>query len=255
MRWLLALLVLANLFAFALFNGWLSPWIRTDREPQRLVEQRNAERIRVVPLERLGGAAGPSPPAQPSLQEGRTDVPGANRVHERAGASRIEGTVADASAVPGAAAAARAAVCVAFGPLDEQRSARLREALESAGASVDAVRIEQAASYLVYLSPSGTPAEAQRRLGEVRRLGQADAFVIQDGPLRLGVSIGLFRSEEMAQSLVTRLEQLGETGARIAPRGAVTVRVRLLARWTDAAAASAAATIAARFDAPTRDCS
>lgn len=36
MRWLLTLLVLANLFTFAMFQGWLSPWIRGDREPQRL---------------------------------------------------------------------------------------------------------------------------------------------------------------------------------------------------------------------------
>ena len=88
----------------------------------------------------------------------------------------------------------------------------------------------------------------------MRRIGHDDAFVIQDGALRLGVSVGLYRSEETARALVTRLEGLGETGLRIAPRGAVTVRVRLQARWIDAAAANAAAAIAGRFDAQARDC-
>src|SRR5690606_13559559 len=104
---------------------------------------------------------------------------------------------------------------------------RLREALEAAGARVESTRIEQAANYLVYLPPADTVAEAQRRLNELRRIGQEDAFVIQDGPLRLAVSVGFFRAEEPARVLVARLEALGETRLRIAPRGAVTTRVRL----------------------------
>lgn len=221
MRWLFALLVLANLLVFALFQGWLSPWVRSDREPQRLADQRNPDRVRVVPLERLGGASRAEPVA------------------------------------PNAATLARppsqAEVCLAFGPLDEQRANRLREALESSGARVEATRTEQAAGYLVYVPAAGTPVEVQRRLAELRQIGQTDAFVIQEGSLRMGISIGLFRSEEMARALVARLDRLGATGASIAPRGAITVSVRLQARWNDAGAADAAA-IAGRYDAQARDC-
>ena len=60
-------------------------------------------------------------------------------------------------------------------------------------------------------------------------------------------------SEEMARALVARLDRLGATGASIAPRGAITVSVRLQARWNDAGAADAAA-IAGRYDAQARDC-
>ena len=65
MRWLLVLLLVVNAFVFAMFQGWLSPWVRGDREPQRLTDQRNAERPRVVPLGRLGGAASRAPAATP----------------------------------------------------------------------------------------------------------------------------------------------------------------------------------------------
>ena len=263
MRWLLVLLVVANLFAYALFQGWLSPWIRGDREPQRLVEQRNPDRLRVVPLERLGA---PQPTRSPTAPNGASSRPvPAPASTPPAPSNAAQGpTSSFAPAAPSAptlaeatasAAASRAAgACVAFAALDEQRAIRLAEVLESAGARVESTRVELAASYLVYAPPAATPADAQRRLAALRRAGQADVYVMQEGPQRLGIAVGLFRSEEMARALIARLETAGETGLRIAPRGAVTPRVRLQARWPDAAGVGAVATIASRFDATPREC-
>lgn len=281
MRWLLASLVLANLFTFALFQGWLSPWIRGDREPHRLAEQRSPDRLRVVPLERLGpaqarvpgtpaGASGtssavepapafpqsPSAPQSPSVpqplsppQPGAAPQPGPGLPQgPGAAAGRISSPFAPGVTVlPGE-------VCVAFAALDEQRAGRLREALQAAGARVVSTRIEQPSGYLVYVPPAPTRADAQQRLAALRAAGQADVFVVQDGPLRLAISVGLFRSEETARALVTRLQQRGETGLQIAPRGPVNVRIRLQAHWPDAASAAAAGPIGSRFDAAPRDC-
>lgn len=262
MRWLLSLLLLTNLFVFAMYQGWLSPWLRSDREAHRLADQRNAERLRVVPIERLGGAparpVAPAAPVTPSAQpapappEAGSEPAGASA--GRAGAPRNDAGIAETAPGARTAASASTATCYAFGPLDEARASRLREALEAAGARVEATRIEQAANYLVYMPPADTVAETQRRLTELRRMGRDDAFVIQDGSLRLAISVGLFRNEETARSLVARLEALGETRLRIAPRGPLTTRVRLQARWPDAVAASAAPAIGSRFDAQPRDC-
>ncbi len=241
MRWLLALLVLANLFTFALFQGWLSPWVRGDREPQRVSAQRSPERLRVVPLDRLGPARSP----QPSRALQPASAPPGPGVASEA---------ASAAFAPDAGATPDAEVCVAFVMLDEQRAGRLREALQAAGAQVASTRIEQPSSYLVYAPPAFTRAEAQQRLAALRAAGQGDAFVMQDGPLRLAISVGLFRTEESARTLVTQLQERGETGLQIAPRGPVTVRTRLQARWPDAAAAAASAAIGSRFDAVPRDC-
>ncbi len=283
MRWLLAVLVLANVFAFALFQGWLAPWIRGDREPQRVLEQRHADGLQVVPLERLGAgraavpvrplppapvrgapaiAAPVAPPVSSTLSSPGSSSPGSSSSGlSPSGLSPSGPSPSSPSpsspAAPGALAAANgpATVCVAFAPLDEPRANRVREALESAGARVESVRIEQAANYLVYAPPAATPAETNQRMAALRRAGQSDAFVMQDGPQRLGISVGLFRSEDMARALVARLEEQGETGLRVAPRGAVTARTRLQAHWPAAVAAGAVAAMAGRFDLQPRDCS
>lgn len=254
MRGLLALLIVANLLAFAVFQGWLSPWFHAEREPQRLVEQRSPERLRVVPLQRLRPAPGSSPaPSAPSAPAS----PAASQPSPAPAPGPAPGTVAAASSValvPGAAAAPPAEVCVAFVTSDEQRGTRLREALEAGGARVVATRFEQPSAYLVYAPPAPTRADAQLRLAELRAAGQDDVFVIQDGSLRFAISVGLFRSEEVARALVMRLRERGQTDLRIKDHGPVTSRLQLQARWPDAAAASAAAAIGRRFDLTPRDC-
>ncbi|MCZ7560916.1 MAG: SPOR domain-containing protein [Burkholderiaceae bacterium] len=183
----------------------------------------------------------PQPGAAPQPGPGLPQGPGA-------AAGRISSPFA-----PGVTALP-AEVCVAFAALDEQRAGRLREALQAAGARVVSTRVEQPSGYLVYVPPPPTRADAQQRLAALRAAGQADVFVVQDGPLRLAISVGLFRSEETARALVTRLQQRGETGLQIAPHGPVSVRIRLQAHWPDAASAAAAGPIGSRFDAAPRDC-
>lgn len=260
MRWLLACLVLANLYVFALFQGWLAPWVGADREPQRLSGQRSPERLRVVPLQRLGpvqaplpgtpeGGPGASPAAGSAPAPALTPAPAPTAPQAPSSAAGVvSAPLAPDAAVPSTEA------CVAFAGLDEQRAGRLREALQAGGARVASTRVELPSGYLVYAPPAPTRAEAQQRLGALLAAGQADVFVMQDGPLRFAVSVGLFRTEETARALVTRLQERGETGLQIAPRGPVTVRIRLQAHWPDAAAAAVAASIGRRFDATLRDC-
>lgn len=276
MRWLLTLLVLANLFTFAMFQGWLSPWIRGDREPQRLAEQRSAERLRVVPLQRLrsaprgapaspasasgasshaasapGSPPGPPAPVAPVVLPAAVVSEPSSALPQRPGAASMAASTALAQ---GVVEAAPAETCVAFGALDEQRAGRLREALQAAGARVVSTRIEQASSYLVYAPPAPIRADTLQQMAALRAAGQSDIFVIQDGPLRQAISVGLFRSEETARALVMQLQERGETGLQVASRGPITSRVRLQARWPDAAAAAAAAAVGRRFDATPRDC-
>src|SRR5690606_20178942 len=140
----------------------------------------------------------------------------------------LAGTAFDAAALP---APAVPAVCRAFAPIDEERAQALQAALEQSGARVDARRIEQGASYLVYLPPADSVEEAQQNLLDARRIGRDDAFVIQDGPMRMAISLGLFRFESAARVMVEQLVRAGETRALIAPRPPIQVRIALQARW------------------------
>ncbi len=59
MRWLLILLVLANLSLFAWWQGWIE-------QPQPVPREVGRDRVRVVPIEKLEGTpTGTVPPASP----------------------------------------------------------------------------------------------------------------------------------------------------------------------------------------------
>ncbi|MBN9426982.1 MAG: SPOR domain-containing protein [Burkholderiales bacterium] len=265
MRRLIVLLVFANLLLFAWGRGWFAAWLPAEREPQLLREQINAERVRVLRVEPVTlpgaeGAAAGEAGAAADLGQPAAGAAGAGNAAGSAAAGAAAGTPTGATSSSGATAAAgsdarnAAGVCLMFAALDEERARRLREALESAGAAVSAQRSEQGGSYLVYVQPAESMADAQRRLADLRRVGLTDMFLMQDGPFRLGISLGLFRTEEAARTLVSRVAELGVPGVRIAARPPLTVRVRLQARWPDARGAAAATALAAQFDAPARDC-
>ncbi len=268
MRRLVLALVLANVLMFGWNRGWF------DRAGDLRSSEENADRLRPVPLSRL----------EPARQEPRRPAPAASTPRVAAPPAAAPGVsptvapnvppaappgtppAAPPSAPPSApptpppetsstrAAGGLAVACRAFAPVDEERAAALRSALEQSGASVEAQRIEQGASYLVYLPPAANAVEAQQRLAELRRIGRDDAFVIQDGPMRLAISLGLFRFENAARAMVDQLARAGETRALVAPRPPIQVRIALQARWSQVDAGAIATMLGAQFDAPARDC-
>lgn len=241
MRRLVVALVLANLLMFGWNRGWF------DGAGDLPSREENADRLRPVSLSRLEPPPSTPSSAPPSAPPNPLPDPAP------AAAPVTTSTPADPSA-SSSALAVTPVVCRAFPLLDEERAAALRGALEQSGASVDERRIEQGASYLVYLPPAENSAQAQQRLVELRRIGRDDAFVIQDGPMRLAISLGLFRFESAARVMVDQLARAGETRAQIAPRPPIQVRIALQARWSQADAGAIATMLGAQFDAPARDC-
>lgn len=230
MRWLIGLLLVANLAMFAWWQGWLGGGV----EPPPA--EANAERLRVVPLDRLGGA--PSRSVPPST--GSAVAPAVPAAQQ---------SPAQGDAVPPAVAA----TCREYVLASEERARALRGALADSGARVELQRGEPPASYLVHLPPALSTAEAQRRVAELRRAGLEDVFLIQEGPLRLGVSVGVFSREEGARAVAARVSALGYE-VRVAPRPPGAGGWKLTARWSDAGAAARGAAAAAPFGAEARDC-
>jgi hypothetical protein len=79
-----ALLVVANLVAFAWWKGWLDPWLSGAREPQRLAAQVAPEKLKVVPVSRLDRPAAPADVAEADrcLEVGPLDEAALARVAE-----------------------------------------------------------------------------------------------------------------------------------------------------------------------------
>ena len=195
-RTVLGLLIAANVVAFLWWHGDFASWTGSSREPDRLRQQIDADRVKVLP-----------PPGRPAQGGG----PAASAAPAAAGAPGSSGQ----------AAAGPVETCVEIGPLEETRSARVRRFL----ADTPQVRGEteplgDAGIWMVYTPPSETLAVAQRRAADLRRLGVRDLYLMPDGPYRLGISFGLFRSEEGARALMDSLTQQGVRGLRIALRGA-----------------------------------
>jgi hypothetical protein len=91
MRALLLALVLANVLAFAWWQGLLDAWLPVGRDPDRVTRQVGPSKVRVVPIERLEAA-------RRAAQSGCWEVgPLADDRFERALAwARGQGTKADA---------------------------------------------------------------------------------------------------------------------------------------------------------------
>ncbi len=79
-------------------------------------------------------------------------------------------------------------------------------------------RKEDFTSFLVYLPPATSVANAQRRVSQLKELGVGETFVIPDGPLRWAISLGLFRSREGAQKFLGELQQKNITDVQMEPR-------------------------------------
>ncbi len=76
--------------------------------------------------------------------------------------------------------------------------------------------VTEQGTYMVYLPPRDGQVGASRKLAQLRQLGWQDLHLIQDqSPRRWGISLGLFKTAEAAQSQLALAEKAGVTGARV----------------------------------------
>ncbi len=73
-------------------------------------------------------------------------------------------------------------------------------------------------AWWVYIPPLNDKAEADKKAGELRLFGVADFFVIQEGPNRNAISLGVFSAEKGAQDRLAELKAKGVRSARTGPR-------------------------------------
>lgn len=114
--------------------------------------------------------------------------------------------------VPGMVAPPRPArVCEVLGPfIDAGLGAGLLKELGAAGVQGETFETDVPApsDYWVYFPPLQTRRAAMRQLAEFQNRG-IDSFVITQGSLVNGVSLGLFTKKVSADELVKRMEVLG----------------------------------------------
>jgi hypothetical protein len=205
MRALFLLLILANLVYFAYSRVALEGAGSGNQVSQLQI---NPDRIKL--LKAAGGALPETPPA--------------------AAKSIPPATLKPAPAVP--------AACLEWGIFAGPNVARAEGALsrlELPAGQVERV-LADAGGYWVHVPPLKTKAEVDRKARELRDLGVTEFFVVQDaGQWRNAISLGIFRTDEAAQTFLAKLKQQGVRSAIAARRENFLKQVAFYVREPDEA--------------------
>jgi cell division septation protein DedD len=197
-------LMLANGALAAYQLGYLDTVLPDGHEPTRLDQQINPERIRLAP---------PPVPTENAFPDGSAKSTGSS--------AQAANPVSFATSV-----AAPGLSCVEVGNFDLEEARLFAAQLGALGEEATVRRIREAASHMVYMPPQGDREGAERKAGELRRMGVTDFFIIQDGSsLRWGISLGVFKTEEAARAFLATLNQKGVRTARIGQRPVVSNHV------------------------------
>jgi hypothetical protein len=229
----------AALFAYA--QGVFGTSKSNEHEPARLKRQFNTAKMTLLTRDQAEAAAkAATPPA------------GGEAAASGADASQAA-TAASAPAASNAAAPAPAFACTEIGPFDAADARRFEARLAALDLgdrqSRQTVQAQDVTSWLVHIPSQGSKEAADRKAAELRDLGVTNFYVMQgDSPLKYAISLGVFKTESGAQTLLAELGKQGVHTARVAPRGPQTVHYVYRVRSLDAATRKRIEGYAERYD-------
>jgi hypothetical protein len=182
MRLLFFILLLANAVFFAYSR--IGPGGQASGDAQIIGQQLNAEKIRLLAPEQVSALARKPEAPKP------------------------------------AAPAPVATVCLEWGAFLVADAPRAGQALEplALGAKLTQRKQDDVSGFWVYIPPLASRQSATQKIGELKRLGVDDYFVVPDDPKwRNAVSLGIFKTEDAAKA---RLAALRAKGVKSAAMGA-----------------------------------
>ena len=149
------------------------------------------------------------------------------------------------------AAAVPPAGCLEWGSFTLADYRRAEKALEplDLGDRLAQRRTAETAGWWVFIPPQPNRQAALKKAAELKALSVDDYFVITDeGDFRWALSLGIFRSEEAAQSRLAALRAQGVQSALVGSRETVVAKVWLQVKGIDAALESRLKEIARQVD-------
>jgi hypothetical protein len=181
-------LLTVNAALFAYGRGYLGHFSGNEREPERLLNQLNANKLAIISAEKASHAA-----------------------------------EASAAAVAEAKPAPQVQACLEIGSFVLADARRVESQLEALKLGDRQSRHNlpgtEVSSYIVYIPSQGSKEAADKKAGELRGLGVTNYFIMSDNsPLRWGISLGVFKTETAAQNQLAMLMKQGVRSARVAPR-------------------------------------
>ena len=247
-------LLFLNVALFAYAQGLFGSARGNEHEPTRLKRQFNTAKMTLLTREQAEAAAKAATP--PAGGDAAAAAAAASAAADAAGKSADRAADrAAAAAAPKDAPAAPEPVfaCTQIGPFDAGAARRIEARLAALDLgdrqSRQTVQAQDVTSWLVHIPPQATREAAERKAAELRELGVTDFFIMPaDSPMKYAISLGVFKSEAGAQSLIAKLGKQGVHSAHIMPRGPQTTQYVYRLRNLDAATRKRVAGYAERYD-------
>ncbi|WP_434513981.1 SPOR domain-containing protein [Dechloromonas sp. ARDL1] len=221
MKVLVFLLVLGNLLFYAFTAGYLG---HADNPDAGRVEQQIVpDRLRIV-------SRGEAPAVQPLAKPDSAPAPEGESAKPEATPevdNKAETPKEEAPEKPDTP------VCLAWRQLTPAEGDKVAAMMGKRFAEFKLSRKATAAEgngWWVYIPSLPGKAEADKKAGELRDLGVSDFFIVQDGPSRHAISLGIFSAEKGAADRLAELKAKGVRSAVFGPRPSketvVTLQVR-----------------------------
>lgn len=245
MRVLVFLLVLANLLFFVFARGYLGGGDNPDGE--RLHQQLQPERIVIVSKGEPAAEAGDKPTAEAPAPVAKEDAPASQGVAETPVPAASQATDKKADEKKGdekkpeekkpeekKAEDKKAQACLAWPDLPAAEADALvalaKKRYPSLALSRSVVSAE-GGSHWVYIPPLASKADAERKAGELKKLGVTEFFIVTEaGANQYAISLGIFSSEQGAKDQLDSLKAKGVRSAKVGLRGGKTTAVHVEAR-------------------------
>ncbi len=238
---LFGLLLVINGGLFAYQQGYLDTLSPPSREPSRLTQQLNADKLQLIPA------------------TAKTDADAKTEAKPDTKATTVIAPLEAEKNLARADKMSNALVCAEVGNFDATEAKKFETQLAglALGERLTRRSIAENVRHMVYIPPQPNKEAADKKAGELKRLGVQDFFVIQDNSaMQWSISLGVFKSEEAARNQLAALNQKGVRSARIAAQATGASKVAFQLRGLDAAARSSVVKIKEGFPRQElRDCS
>nr|WP_154375652.1 SPOR domain-containing protein [Pseudoduganella rivuli] len=201
------LAVNAGLYAYG--QGYLGHFSGSEREPARLQNQLNGDKLAIISASKAEAAVAAlkAPASEPDAETAKNPAEEPAKKTPEKAAEKKEEKIA----------------CVEFGNFLLADARRFEEKVAPLALGDHQARINlpgtEVSSYIVFIPPQGNKEGAEKKASELRALGVTNYFIMSDSQtMRWAISLGVFKSEAGAQTLLASLQKQGVHSARIAPR-------------------------------------
>nr|WP_229504892.1 SPOR domain-containing protein [Massilia mucilaginosa] len=255
MKFIFWTLLAINAVLFAYGQGMLGNFRENEREPGRMRNQLGTENIKLVAArpvappepESAADAEPVAPPPTPVLVMAKPTAPAPVPVEPAAPAPKPEPKP-------------ELIACTLVGNFSPQEARRFEAMLAPLALGQrqtrENVAVPEVTSHIVFIPSPGSKEAADRKAAELKELGITSYFIINDNsPMKYAISLGVFKSETSAQTLLATLTKQGVAGAKVAGRTSQATKMAYRFRALEPAAKAKVDAVVAKFpDHPARSC-